>query len=108
MRVRMGRELKVCPAVAMHPARVVWMTALAVLVLGGCGGSGPDPSGGIEQAADAVGLPNPMCTVGSLDPGETGEELDGAVLAQLAPTGVLRVGVNYGNLNNAALDPTTK
>jgi len=48
-----------------------------------------------------------MCRVGSIDPADV-DSVDDAVLGQLAPTGVLRVGVNAGNVNNAKLDPTTK
>src|SRR5438093_816005 len=34
-------------------------------------------------------------------------DADAAVLNELAPSGALRVGINYGNPNNATLNPVT-
>ncbi len=53
--------------------------------------------------ADAQPLPqNPQCTLQSFL--HRDDNVDDAVLQQLAPSGVLQVGVNYGNPNNASLD----
>src|SRR5712692_7152674 len=53
--------------------------------------------------ADAQLLPhNPQCTLQSFV--RRDDEVDPEVLEQLAPSGVLKVGVNYGNPNNATLD----
>jgi len=59
-----------------------------------------------ESPETAGALPNWMCTVGSAD--DDGPDSDADLArSELAPTGVLRVGVNYGNPNNAALRTVT-
>jgi polar amino acid transport system substrate-binding protein len=74
-----------------------------------CGGGEPSATGATtsSRSLDSAQLPNAMCRVGSLDPSEA-DSVDDAALAQLAPTGVLRAGINAGNVNNARLDPATK
>lgn len=61
----------------------------------------------LASAADADNFPphNPECTINSfLEPREIPEQ----VHTQLAPAGILKIGVNYGNPNNAKIDSSGK
>ncbi len=60
----------------------------------------------VSSLNEGVFVPNPWCTMPStFDP--TIGAPSAAALAQLAPTGVLRVGVYYGNFGLAVRDPNT-
>ncbi len=56
----------------------------------------------VPRAAAQLLPHNPQCTLQSFV--RRDDEVDREVLQQLAPSGVLKVGLNYGNPNNATLD----
>ncbi|HXB57292.1 MAG TPA: transporter substrate-binding domain-containing protein [Vicinamibacteria bacterium] len=95
----------------MHHKNRVVITAIVVAVCAtaACGTHpsvspvAPDPVG---QAATQVISRNAQCTIHGSDTARVrrGNPHPPAYLAQLAPDGILRVGVNYGNPNNASRD----
>src|SRR5258708_15029347 len=61
---------------------------------------------GASPSADADFVPNPQCTIGNTwDPDVA--RPDANALAQLAPAGILRVGVYTGNRTMGSQNPTT-
>src|SRR5258708_30056528 len=80
---------------------------LGVLTLAGCADrpTGPVPSAGM--AADVAVAAVAGAVVCGVDGSTWGGDPDGAVLSELAPNGVLRVGINFGNPNNATRNPVT-
>ncbi len=95
----------------MHRPNPVVLTAIVVTVYAtaACGTHplvspvGPEP---IHQAATQVVSQNAQCTIQGSDAARVrrASPHPPAYLAQLAPDGLLRVGVNYGNPNNATRD----
>jgi polar amino acid transport system substrate-binding protein len=96
---------------AMHRPNTVVITAFLVTVCTtvACGTHpslsplAPEP---IRQAGIQVVSRNAQCTIQGFDTARVrrGDTAPPAFLTQLAPDGVLRVGVNYGNPNNASRD----
>jgi polar amino acid transport system substrate-binding protein len=80
---------------------------LGVLTLAGCAdrSTGPVPAAGM--AADVAVAAAAAPVVCDVDGSTWGGDPDGAVLSDLAPDGVLRVGINFGNPNNATRNPVT-
>jgi polar amino acid transport system substrate-binding protein len=77
---------------------------LGVVVLIGCADRPTGPELAAELTQDFVVNTGTVCDVD----GPTWKgDADAAVLNDLAPSGPLRVGINYGNPNNATLNPTT-
>src|SRR5260370_42242129 len=80
---------------------------LGVLTLAG----GADrPTGRVTaagMAADVAVAAVAGPVVCDVDGSTWGGDPDGAVLSDLAPNGVLRVGINFGNPNNATRNPVT-
>src|SRR2546422_10687130 len=79
---------------------------LGVVTVAGCVDrpTGPVPARQVaaDFAIDAVSIP--MCDV---DGATWKGDADAAVLNDVAPSGSLRVGINYGNTNNATRNPVT-
>src|SRR5260370_38834879 len=80
---------------------------LGVLTLAGCADrpTGPVPSAGM--AADVAVAAVAGAVVFGVDGSTWGGDPDGAVLSELAPNARLRVGINFGNPNNATRNPVT-
>jgi polar amino acid transport system substrate-binding protein len=96
---------------AMHRPNTIVISALAVTVCttAACGthpSVSPVAPGPIRQAATQVISQNAQCTIHGFDTARVrrGDAPPPLYVAQLAPDGVLRVGVNYGNPNNASRD----
>jgi polar amino acid transport system substrate-binding protein len=96
---------------AMRHTSPVVISAIIVAVCGTAGcGSHPSlspvaPDQG-RQATTRVISQNAQCTIQGFDTARVrrGDAPPPAYVAQLAPDGILRVGVNYGNPNNASRD----
>ena len=84
---------------------LVWLAALVAPALACNLDKGPTAPGALIRADQVVAAVSSfVCDVG----GATWEgDPDAAVLHDLAPNGVTRVGFNYNNRNNAARDPIT-
>lgn len=79
---------------------------LGAVALAGCAErpTGPAPTAGLAGDFAIAAAPSPVCDVdGAIWEGDP----DAAVLHDLAPGGSLRVGINYGNPNNASRNPAT-
>jgi polar amino acid transport system substrate-binding protein len=79
---------------------------LGIVTLAGCADrpTGPAPTAELSGAFAIAAASSVVCNVD----GATWEgDPDAAVVHDLAPTGPVRVGINYGNPNNATLNPVT-
>ncbi len=79
---------------------------LGVVTLAGCAdrSTGPAPTAGLASDFVFDAASGVVCDV---DGATWKGDADAAVLKELAPSGLLRVGINYGNSNNATLNPVT-
>ena len=80
---------------------------LGVLTLAGCADRPTGPVQAAGMAADVAVAAAAGPVVCDVDGSTWGGDPDGAVLSDLAPNGVLRVGINFGNPNNATRNPVT-
>src|SRR3989441_8674265 len=79
---------------------------LGVVTLSGCADRANGPVVAAELSTDfaVTAAPSAVCDV---DGATWKGDADAAVLNELAPSGPLRVGINYGNPNNATRNPVT-